>query len=182
MVYALFITFFISLYLIFFSLLLIHIFDSVTTKIQYIRTRSSAIPQIMEALELKSEDTFFDLGSGDGQILRAAQRQNRNIQCVGFEIEHIPYLLSMILSHKNKNIDIRKKDFIDAPFADATKIYCYLGHDTMNILEPLFSKQCKTGTILVSCDFALPTKKPVRVISVEQKNRQLTKVLFVYHF
>lgn len=51
----------------------------------FVRTPTTAIPSLFEMLKLNHGDTFFDLGCGDGRIVRMAALHNEGVRVVGVE-------------------------------------------------------------------------------------------------
>lgn len=163
-------------------LALADIYDFFAIKIPFVSTRKRALESIVQELEIQPGDVFCDLGSGNGNILRAVRKHNPDVPCFGFELGLIPYFLSVVLSWRDRNITTRRESLFNAPFAKMTKIYCYLGNETMRILEPILVKECRPGTMLISCDFPFPTKKPLRTVSIAHAGDPLSKTLYVYRF
>src|SRR3989344_1368151 len=80
--------------------------DQLKVKVPFVPTRKRALAPIVQALEIKPGDVIFDLGCGDGRILRAVSKSVSGIRAVGVERGVIPYLVSSLL---NRGTDIETR-------------------------------------------------------------------------
>lgn len=100
----------------------------------YVPTMKKQVIDIMKIYPLKKSDVFVDVGSGDGVVLRAAA-----LKCacaVGFELGPWQWMVSKILSRKQKNITIHFGNFWHKELpADTTVVYTFLNGRYMKKLE-----------------------------------------------
>ena len=59
--------------------------------------------QILKLAELKKDERLYDMGAGDGRVLRLGLKEF-GAQGIGFEISIIPYLLSKEESDDKKDL------------------------------------------------------------------------------
>jgi len=126
---------------IFFIIILIIFFFSSKTlsPIPYFPSQQADLPKIIKALNLKNNQTVFDLGAGDGIIIfetaKESLKQKLNTKFIAVEINPVLILIMNIrrLFHRNKkNIkivygDIFKFDFTDfMNFKNFTTVYLYI--------------------------------------------------------
>ena len=129
----------------------------------YVSTSRARIAVLTEAVPMKTGQLLVDLGCGDGRVLRYA-RKNCGVRAIGYEVNLLAYLKAAVLSIGLENIEIRLKNFWSQNLADADVVFCYLYPDVMQKLSDKLRAELKPGTFVVSCNFALPGFKPVRVL------------------
>ncbi|UCD81283.1 MAG: class I SAM-dependent methyltransferase [Desulfobacterales bacterium] len=129
----------------------------------YVSTARARIAAVVEAVPMKPGQLLVDLGCGDGRILRYT-RKNWGVRAIGYEVNLLAYLKARVLSIGLKNIEIRLKNFWSQNLADADVVFCYLYPDVMQKLSDKLKGELKPGTVVVSCNFALPGFQLVRVL------------------
>ncbi len=150
-------------------------------RIGYIPLPARAVPAVIDALELKGTGTFMDLGCGDGRVLKAAAAANAKVKAFGVEINPVVVLIARWSLQRMPRASVKRGDINKASLNSARWVFTYLSHGQMAELEPKFDAELSKGSRLVSCDFPLPNRKPIRVIKIGEK-WQLGQTLFVYDF
>lgn len=118
--------------------------------------------EIIKKFELGKEDTFADLGSGDGRMVFDTYREYK-CRSVGYEVS--PVLLMYVKVKKlllfpfNKRVEIKEESFFRADLSTYNVIFCSLPQDILEILEKKFEKELKKGTKVFICKGKLPNKK-----------------------
>lgn len=107
--------------------------------VPFLTTPKKVTDEILQLLDLQSEDIFYDLGSGDGRLLFQARKQS-DVTCVGFEINPLLLLYSNILKtiffpFKNENIQILPKSIFQIDLNSSTKVYAYLNEESLKTLK-----------------------------------------------
>jgi SAM-dependent methyltransferase len=150
----------------------------------FIKTRAGAVDQIVEIIgTLPGGSVMYDLGCGDGRMLRAVADQNPEAHYKGFEIRRIPYYLAKHRSKGRKNMTFTLGNFHKEKLGRATHIYTYLYPEVMAKLEPVLKQELASGTMLYSLDFTFPTKEPIKIVPLIVPNtHSLAKKLYVYRF
>ena len=165
--------------------LLVFAFSCLPMPVPYLPSRRGTIDKALRELALAPEDTFYDIGCGDGRVVFAAHRLQPLAHCIGLEKRLGWHLWARLVQSRIKDsahIEFRRGDFYTTSFADATKVYVFLCTSVMAELEPKFERELK-GTLLVSCNFPFPTKKPLRVVEVETaQTGGIFRTLYVYQF
>lgn len=165
--------------------LVVFAFSCLPMPVPYLPTRRGTIEQALRELALAPGDTFYDIGCGDGRVVFAAHRQEPRARCIGVEKRLGWHLWSRLVRSRMgnpSNVEFRRADFYTTSFSDATKIYVFLCTSVMAELEPKFEQEL-VGTLLVSCNFPFPTKKPIRVVDVESAQAGgIFRTLYVYQF
>ena len=102
----------------------------------YVPSRKLYIKQALtELYPLNVDDLLVDIGSGDGIVLREAARTGA--KAIGYEINPILVLISRIISHKNRLIEVKLADFwLSHLPAETTVVYVFsVSRDMKRILK-----------------------------------------------
>jgi len=148
-------------------LLIIFIFvsgiHSVMAGAPFVPMKKSVIKNLLVFGELKAGDVFYDLGSGDGRVLRTASEFNVKI-AKGYEIAHWPYLMSVYLNRKKKmkNVEIKHGNSFNADLSDADFIYLYLFPPLVDKLAGKIEKEARAGAKILCPAFSVDTNKHPR--------------------
>jgi precorrin-6B methylase 2 len=120
----------------------------------YAPTSSKEIQNVAKLLDLKSDDTFYDLGSGYGRMI-FAMAEKYHAKCIGIEVDPVKckWINFMI---KRKSLDgqvkVIQSNFLKANLSNADKVFIFLSRAT-NIMEKLQIKmwnEMKPGSLIVS--------------------------------
>lgn len=147
-----------------------------TPDIHFTPTRHHIADAMLELAGVGPDDVVYDLGSGDGRIpIIAAQKYGAR----GAGIELDPRLVE--LSRRNAEeaevahrVSFAVGDLLDADVSSATVVVLYLSPSLMRLLEPKL-RALKSGTRIVSHQFAFPTWAPDREIAVDEARLFLWK-------
>ena len=153
--------------------------------VPYVVSRQHAIDAAVDVLDLQPDDIFYDIGSGDGRTVLAAHRSQRAARCIGIEIQlgwHLLALYARRTAGSPKAVQFRRGNFYSEDFSDATKVYAFLSPSVMKSFETLCEQKLKNAT-LVSSDFPLPTRAPVRILDLYSPTHDtLSRKLYVYRY
>lgn len=147
------------------------------TTVPFMRTPSRLLLKAFQKLPLQDGQIFFDLGSGDGNVIFIAEKV-ANIKGYGFERTLWTHLLARLKAKvKKSGAEFIRKDFFQAHWGEADVFFAYLLPHLTRRLERQFIEQAKLGALLLVVDFRLPGLKPFEkfedgsghVISVYQK-------------
>ncbi len=134
------------------------------------------IEAIIKLAAIKPGQKIVDLGSGDGRVLfalaSATQRLRPAPKLWGYEIDPWLWVQSRWQAHKlsRQNPRVEAVKLIRGSFwsVDLAAFDCIVVYGIGHIMERLAEKitnECKPGTKIISVYFALPGRKPDRVIS-----------------
>ena len=132
----------------------------------YVSTSQIRIRAFLDAVPMTPDHILYDLGCGDGRVLRAARRRY-GVRGVGFEINPLAYVHALIRCLARPGLTVRWRDFRSADLAGADVVFCYLFPDMLKTIRPKLEKELRPGTRLVSCNFPLPQHSPSEVIRPE---------------
>lgn len=119
------------------------------------------IEAVMELADLKKNDVFFDLGSGDGRILIEAAKSRAKV--FGVEKNKI---LNWIAKRKIrklglKNVTVIEGDLFEQDLSKATVIVAYLSQFLVEKLEKKLEREVKKGTRIILIDHKFKKLKPL---------------------
>ena len=125
----------------------------------FVPTKRSSAEAMIRLANLKKGTKVYDLGSGNGKLLRLAQA--KGARAVGFEINPLLVMLSNLRGART-----RWKNFWNADISDADVVLVYLLPTHMERLKRKLKKEVKKGTLVVSNSFIFPGWKILRQDSV----------------
>ncbi len=121
----------------------------------YVPTTGKRIEAALDVLALSEEQVLYDLGCGDGRVLRAAYRRF-GVRAVGFEINPLAWFIAKIGCWGLRGVSVRRRDFRKVNLAEADVICCYLFPEVMTSLSEKLALELKPGAWLISFNFPLP--------------------------
>jgi len=149
----------------------------------YIGVPKSVLPEIVKALDLKTNQVVYDLGCGDGRILFAAYRSQPDAQYIGVEINLVPYFIALakkLLIGNPRNIVFRRGDMYLQNCSDADRVFAYLFPRPVQELWIKLQNELRPGAVLISCHFR-PSIAPDTEILLQRGNDRAKK-LYKYNF
>jgi SAM-dependent methyltransferase len=138
----------------------------VTQGALYVSSSRVRVAAVLDALSMKTGQLLVDIGCGDGRVLRMASRRF-GIQTIGYEVNWLAYIKARLLCMGDRNIRIRRKNFWEENLSAADVVFCYLYPDVMKRLAKKLESDLRPGTVVVSCNFALPGFAPSKVFRPE---------------
>ncbi len=131
----------------------------------YVVSPQQIVDRMLELADLKSSETLYDLGSGDGRILITAV-QRFHAKAVGIEIS------DALVDSTNDRIRkfglqdqarVIHGDFMQVDLSPADVVTIYLATDSNEILRPNLEKYLRNGSRVVSHDYPVRGWKPKMV-------------------
>ncbi|MCX6821428.1 MAG: methyltransferase domain-containing protein [Candidatus Aenigmarchaeota archaeon] len=121
------------------------------------------IEVVLDFSDIKKNDVFYDLGSGDGRILIEAAK--KNIKVIGVEQNKF---LNWIARRKMerlklKNVEIIEGDIFNQDLSKATVIVAYLSISVAHRLQKKIEKEVKKGTRIILVDHSFKEWKSVKM-------------------
>ncbi len=130
---------------------------------------SKAYNAMMSLVDETGTGTIIDLGSGWGNFVIRIAKKNPQRQVIGYELSLLPWLTSTLLKNvlALKNLTLYRKNFYHEELPDAAVLVCYLYPEAMKNIAQKLLIESPNIDFLISNNFALPSNKPRKKISIE---------------
>lgn len=129
-------------------------------------TKRKYLKEIINTFKLNRDDSFVDLGSGDGRVVFSVYSKYK-CSSHGYEISPIILVWSKLLKFIrfpfNGKVKILEESFFRKDLSQYTSIYCCLPEDLLAVLENKFKKELKPGTKVFTLKNKLPNKNGTEV-------------------
>jgi SAM-dependent methyltransferase len=130
--------------------------------VPYVPTTEEAVKAMLKLADVKSSDTVYDLGCGDGRIVIAAAKEY-GAHGVGIDIN--PERIQEAEGNAKKAgveklVRFEENDLFDADIHEATVVTLFLLNSVNLKLRPKLLKDLKPGTRIVSNTFDMGDWKP----------------------
>jgi ubiquinone/menaquinone biosynthesis C-methylase UbiE len=135
---------------------------------------------MLEQAGLKTGETLYDLGCGDGRILISAAQKYR-VKAVGVELSE-----PLVKQTRDRIYKLNLQDFITIIHGDllevnlsaADVVTIYLETGANEKLRPILERDLRPGSRVVSHDFAVRGWKPTRTDKLDAFSRVHTIYLY----
>lgn len=145
----------------------------------FVPTPQKTVDEILKSLKLKKGIVFYDLGCGDGRVVRSAVKQH-GVTGIGVDLN--PFLVfccrivSWLQGLNGTIVQFYCASFFKINLSNAEIIYMYPVPMVIPKLVKKFEKECQKGTIVVSYCFEIKEWKQ-RLVEEALINR---KSVFFY--
>ncbi|MCF8084573.1 MAG: class I SAM-dependent methyltransferase [Deltaproteobacteria bacterium] len=129
----------------------------------FVSTSTPRIQATLDAVPMRPGERLYDLGCGDGRVLRAMVGRY-DVQAVGFEVNPVAYLVAKALSVATERVRICYGNFWSKDLSDADVVFCYLFPDLMERLALKLHRELRPGCRVVSCNFPLSGWTPTQIL------------------
>jgi cyclopropane fatty-acyl-phospholipid synthase-like methyltransferase len=146
--------------------------------VPYVPSPNPVVEGMLKLAGVKSGDTVYDLGCGDGRIVSTAAK-TYGAKGVGVDInpERIEEARANAKSAKVEDkVKFEENDLFKANIAHATVVTLYLLPDVNVRLKPKLLKELKPGTRIVSHSFDMGDWKPEKDELIEGRHIYLWTV------
>lgn len=136
---------------------------------------------VSDLVDLSPGDEFYDLGSGDGRVVRALAKKYPQAKCFAVEKALLPHLLSIFFNlwERSPNVFQIRTDFKHQPLKRAKVVFVYLFPEVMGALSTKLMRELSPGATIISAQFTFPGLVPNKVVKVQDGVREFK--LYVYH-
>ncbi|MGA1191527.1 MAG: class I SAM-dependent methyltransferase [Bdellovibrionota bacterium] len=124
-------------------------------------SRRSTVRSMMSLARIKAGEVLYDLGSGDGRVLFAAQALGA--RTIGYEINPFLYWYTRlrIALKQTAHVTVKRENFWDAPLRDANVVTVYLVPHLMERLKKKLQEETQPGTRVISAVYPFPDWEPL---------------------
>ena len=130
-------------------------------------TSKKQLKEIIEKMEIKKGDRFYELGSGTGRVMKQA---GKTTKVIGFELSPIYYLISFLNLKLNKiKFKLYLKDFFRASLKEADIVFFFLMPTPIERLKIKLEKELKKETKVISFCFPVKGWTPYLIIKKEKQ-------------
>jgi len=131
----------------------------------YVATPMPVVRQMIVLAELKSGETFYDLGSGDGRAVIMAAK-DFGAKAVGIELRED--LAKRALSNiyelgLDRKVQILQDDIFKVDLTPADVVFLYLTTSANEKIKPKLESELRSGARVVSHDYEILGWKPSRI-------------------
>ncbi len=147
----------------------------------YIVSPQEIVDRMLELADLKSNETVYDLGSGDGRILITAAQRFR-AKAVGIEISDALVNSTterVVKMGLQERIRIIHADLMQVDLSPADVVTMYFPTESNVIVRPNLEKYLRAGARVVSHDYQVPGWKPNHVEKAVAGSRDHNLYLYV---
>lgn len=140
-------------------------------------TPKKVAKRIVDLFELSKDDSFADLGSGDGRMIFMTYNRYK-CKSVGYEIS--PVLLVYFKIRKaltnpmNRKIELKEESFFTADLSNYNVVYCCLPQDLLILLEKKFTHELKKGSKVFTYRNQLPNRNGKKFLIEDKEVYQYT--------
>ena len=131
-------------------------------------TDKRSIKRIIDELDMKSGEYFYELGTGTGRVISAVS-ERKDIKTVGFELSPIFYFLTFLKIGLKKNAKLHYGNFFKANLNKADVIFVFLMPKTLEKLRAKLSAELKPGSKIISYCFPIKDWSAYKTIKEENK-------------
>lgn len=123
----------------------------------WVPTPMEVVERMLELAEVDSETVLYDLGCGDGRIVIEAAKEY-GARGIGVDID--PVRIEESVGNAKKEgvehlVEFILGDVMKMDFSRASVVTLYLLPESNDLLRPLFEKQLKDGTYVVSHNYPI---------------------------
>ncbi|MCL4400104.1 hypothetical protein M1506_02380 [Patescibacteria group bacterium] len=158
-----------------FAVLIFSLFASNAYGAPYVPVERKNLRKILDLGNIKEDDVFCDLGSGDGRVIFEAIQVFNAKYGIGYEASIWPYYASVIslkLKGLNGKVRIFKKDFLresGKEFERVSFVYTYTYPPLMKKISAYVLPNLKKGARILTVSFSLPEENgDFKIIKIGQ--------------
>jgi len=131
----------------------------------FVPSSNSVVEYMLKLAELKADETFFDMGSGDGRtVIMAAKIFGAH--SVGIELREDLAKKARTTIHENgleNRVTIINDDMFNVNLTSADVVYLYLTTSANEKIKPKLEHDLKPGTRIISHDYEIMGWHPEKI-------------------
>ncbi len=140
----------------------------------FVPSRTKDQKRINKLANLKKNELFYELGSGNGKVAIYIAKHNRTAKVFGFELAYTLYIISKIRSFNIPNLRFINKNIFNVDLSNVDVIYVYgMPKVLANKLKEKFQKELKKGSRIISYVFKIEGMKPILIDKPSKKDASI---------
>ena len=139
----------------------------------YVGTPVPVVERMLELANLRTGETVYDLGCGDGRVLIVAAQKHR-MKAVGVELsERLATSTTETLKKLGLSdlASVIHGDLMNVDLSGADVVTLYLLRDSNDLLRPKLEKSLRAGARIISHDYEIRGWRPTMVDHIEASKR-----------
>lgn len=131
----------------------------------FVASSPRAIDRMLEMANIKTGETVYDLGAGDGRVLVAAV-EKYHAKAVGVEISHKLVVAANARMEREgitDHVRMIEGDLFQTDLTSADVVMLYLDSASNKKLQPRLEKFLRAGARVVSKDYPVPGWRPTKI-------------------
>ncbi len=122
----------------------------------YVPSKNKEIEYILSQAKLKPGKILYDLGCGDGRVIRLASSLYR-VKGVGVDVNPLLLWWARFWSKRQNltNISFKRQNLMDTDISAADYIYVFLMPELIKKLSPRLKEQAKKNCLVISHGFKI---------------------------
>jgi cyclopropane fatty-acyl-phospholipid synthase-like methyltransferase len=122
----------------------------------YVPTKEKQVNLILKELQPKKGKVFFELGCGDGRMVRKAAK-DFGVLGFGFDVNPLLCFWARFLAKKEglKNVVIERKNILDLSYKNVDYVYLFLLPEIIKKLQKKLEEELPKKAVVVSHGFAI---------------------------
>lgn len=172
--------FFFLLFFLLFLFLVFRYFWTIYSFAPWVPVFQKDFQRIFDVLDLKPKEIFYDLGCGDGRVVRFAAK-HFGVIAIGVELQFPLFLYCKIRQFfsSQEKVLFKNKNLFDEDLSNADVIYVFGVPRTLaHAVKEKFQKELKPGARVVSYMFRIDGMIPEKVSKVHDKDNSI----YLYRF
>jgi uncharacterized protein (TIGR03000 family) len=149
--------------------------------IRYVPTPQEVVEAMLRLAEVGKDDVVYDLGCGDGRIVVTAVEKFGAKRGAGFDIDPQRIRESKANAREHRvedKVEFRQGDVLDIKdLSSASVVTLYMSEDMNLRLRPILQKSLKPGARVVSHRFTMGDWKPLKTITVTDRDGETYRLL-----
>lgn len=130
----------------------------------WVPTWKKDFERIFKLANLKPEETFIELGCGNGRVCRAVAART-NARVIGVELSLLQFLIAVFQAKLSrlKNIQIKFGNAFNQDLSKIDVVYMFLMPETYEKIRGKLEKELKPGSRVISYVWPIPGWEPTAI-------------------
>lgn len=130
--------------------------------VPYVPTPRHVARAMVELAHMRGNEVVFDLGAGDGRLLRTAKQMFPGITALGYEIVPMVWLCGFLwCALMRSGVRLHYGDAFRADICTADVVFLYMFPSCMEKFAVKFTQELRPGTLVISHTFRFPSRHPI---------------------